>query len=204
MPLLSLLTHNRRALAYGVVLAFLLNVLSPNIAQPFGIAWNDCLSFSVLGGYLIYVTLGWLLKGWHPSALQRGVIYTLGAASVLLRYFATIIASDKAGQLIDATWGYLNVPCFLQSIAFFVFAKNIRWGRMLGSTKTAGILAKISSCSFGVYLIHMFVFWYGMKITGLNGASIVWRMAGPVVTCLICLSVTFIGKQILGIRRLFP
>lgn len=75
---------------------------------------------------------------------------------------------------------------------------------MLGSTKTAGILAKISSCSFGVYLIHMFVFWYGMKITGLNGASIVWRMAGPVVTYLICLSVTFIGKQILGIRRLFP
>ena len=204
MPLLSLLAENKRTLAYGVTLAFLLNILGPNLSQSLGIAWNGYMSLSALSGFLIYVAMGWLLKDWSPSLLQKGGIYILGIAGVLVRYFGTIIASDKAGQLINATWGYLNVPSFLESLAVFVLAKSIKWDGLLRSRGATNVLAKISSCSFGVYLIHMFVFWYGLKITGLDGASLLWRAAGPVVAYFLCLCITFIGKQIPYIKRLFP
>lgn len=140
----------------------------------------------------------------EPFTAAEGGVYILGIASVLVRYFGTIIASDKAGQLINTTWGYLNVPCFLESLAVFVLAKSIKWGGLLRSSRATNVLAKISSCSFGVYLIHMFVFWYGLKITGLDGASLLWRAAGPVVAYFLCLCITFIGKQIPCIKRLFP
>ena len=55
-----------------------------------------------------------------------------------------------------------------------------------------------------IYLIHMFIFYYGLAITHLDGSSLLWRTLGPVIAYIICLVVVLIGKKIPVIRRLFP
>lgn len=204
MPILSLLSDNRRMLAYGAAMAFALNVLCPNLASLSGVTWNSSLSFPVLAGYLVYVVLGHLLREWDPSRKQRAVIYALGVAGTALRYLGTVIASDKAGELVRFLWGYTNFPCFLEAVAVFVLAKSINWNALFKTEASKRVLAKVSGCSFGIYLTHMIVFWYGLLLTGLQGADLAWRTLGPVIAYLVCLIITYVGKRIPGIKLLFP
>ncbi|WP_321972037.1 hypothetical protein [Paratractidigestivibacter sp.] len=75
-------------------------------------------------GYLVYVVLGCLPKDWSFNRWQRAAIYAFNIAGVALRYFETIITSDRAGELVPFLWGYTNLPCFLEGV-------DLAW-RMVG------------------------------------------------------------------------
>ena len=204
MPLLSLLAKDRRALVYGAALGIALNIVLPSLATIIGISWNPSLSMPMLGGFLVFPVLGYLLRDWEPSRRQKALVYALGIAGLLARFVGTIVSSDKAGKLVGFMEGDHNIPFLVESIAVFVLAKSINWDALFKTGAAKRRLASISGCSFGIYLIHMIVFWYGMRLTGLSGDSLAWRTAGPVVTYLVCLGITYVGKRIPGIKLLFP
>ena len=204
MPLLSHLADERKTLAYGAIVAIVLNIICPNLAPLVGVTWNVDMTMSLLSGYLIYAALGYLLKDWDPPFFLRALIYLLGLVGTFVRYFGTAVSSDAAGQMVHYMWGYTNIPCFVESIAVFVLIKNISWDSLFKSERSKRALAKISGCSFGIYLTHLIAFYYGVKITGMYGDRLEWRTLGPVIAYLVCLTITYVGKRIPGIKLLFP
>lgn len=204
IPVLSLLRSNQRALQYMSIAAIALNVVLPIFASLAGINWNMSLKFPLLGDYLIYPVLGYLLSRNDLNKKQRALLYIGGIAGACWRYFATVTASDAAGELVRQGWGYTALPCLLEAIAMFVFFKQLKLKHLEKSPEAQSLVGKIASCSFGVYLLHMIVFWCGLQLTGLNGGDLTWRIIGPFVTYGVCLSLTYLGKQVPVLRHLLP
>ena len=204
IPLLSLLSCYKKQLLYSELVCIALVVCAPFFANILGITWNASLNLPVLGGYLIYVVIGYLLTNLDLIIEQRRLIYFMGLLGTLVRYISTLVCSVNQNELVETTWGYLNLPCFLESIAVFVFAKYFNWNLFFDSDRRQLTLKTLSSCSFGVYLIHMFIFWYGLLFTGLDGGRLIWRTVGPVVAYAICVIIVLTCKKLPVIRRLFP
>lgn len=204
IPVLSLLRKNQQALLYMMFAAITFNVVLPFFASLVGINWNSSLSFSLLSGYLVYPVLGYLLSQNELGKKQRLLIYAGGVIGTCWRYIATVFASDAAGELVRQGWGYVGLPCLLEAVAVFVFFKHLKLRSLANSPRAQSLVSKVASCSFGVYLLHMIVFWYGLQLTGLNGESIIWRTLGPVVAYLICLAITLIAKPIPFVKALLP
>lgn len=204
LPALSLFRANRGIIRYLIGMGFLINIALPFACTAVGITWNSQASLSILGGYLIYVLIGFYLRDEKLSKKQRVVIYALGICGVLTRYVHTVFASANQGELVNLTWGYTSLPCFFESIAVFVLARQIRWERMFKSDVAKQRLKAVAGCSFGIYLIHMIVFQYGLWMTGLNGGDWEWRILGPFVAYGICLVLVWVMKRIPGVRALIP
>ena len=204
IPVLSLLRKNQQALLYMTFAAITFNVVLPFFASLVGINWNSSLSFSLFSGYLVYPVLGYLLSQNELGKKQRLLIYAEGVIGTCWRYIATVFASDAAGELVRQGWGYVGLPCLLEAVAVFVFFKHLKLRSLANSPRAQSLVSKVASCSFGVYLLHMIVFWYGLQLTGLNGESIIWRTLGPVVAYLICLAITLIAKPIPFVKALLP
>lgn len=204
MPVLSSLRDRRKVLWYLAVMGATINILLPFVAKVVGLTWNSQAAFPIMGGYLTYVVLGYLLKDASLSKSYRILIYVMGIAGVLVRYVHTVVASDASGALVESTWGYTNAPCFVESIAVFVFAKQVDWQRLFRSESSQRALSVVAGCSFGIYLIHMILFWYGLHWTGLNGGDIEWRLFGPPVAYVICLALVWLGKRVPVVKELLP
>lgn len=204
IPALSLLRKKQQALLYMMFAAITFNVVLPFFALLVGINWNSSLSFPLLNGYLVYPVLGYLLSQNELSKKQRLLLYIGGIIGTCWRYVATIIASDAAGELVRQGWGYMSLPCLLEAVPVFVFFKHLKLRSLVNSPRTQSLVSKVASCSFGVYLLHMIVFWYGLQLTGLNGGDLAWRVIGPFAAYAVCLLLTYLGKQIPVLRYLLP
>lgn len=203
MPVLTKLREYRSTLWYLVGIIVVANVLIPFLCSLVGIRWNPQANIPLGGGYIVYALLGYLLRDEELSKRQRSVLYVLGIAAFLLRYVGTIVLSDTSGSLNELFWGYTNLPCLLLSIAVFVFAKNAKLESLFKTQRSQNALVKVASCSFGVYLIHMILFWYGLQLTGLDGGDLLWRVVGPFVAYIICLCIVWLAKKVPGLRALF-
>lgn len=204
LPVLSLLRDKKRILRYMALVGVVLNVALPFFSKVVGITWNAQATFPVLGGYLVYVLIGYLLRDERLSKRSRAAIYLLGIAGVLVRYLHTLFASLSAGAIVELTWGYTSLPCLLESVAVFVFARQVRWERLFGSDRAKSRLSKVAGCSFGIYLIHMIVFQYGLWLTGLNGGDVEWRLIGPFVAYGVSFAIIWVMRHVPVLRTIVP
>lgn len=204
LPVLSLLRENKRALWYLAALGVLLNVALPFLCSVAGIMWNASASFPLLGGYLLYVLLGYLLRDAELDSSKRRFIYIVGLAGVLVRFVHTALASRASGELVQLTWGYTSLPCFLEAMAVFVFARQVKWGRFFRSDRSREALSRVAGCSFGVYLIHMIVFWFGLVLSEYDGGDYEWRLIGPIVAYVVSLTIVAAMKRVPVVSLLVP
>lgn len=206
IPILSLLADGKHddVLWYGVGIVFITNSLLPCLLSLIGIQWNTSLSLPVFSSYLIFPILGYLLSKTDFSKRQRVIIYLLGIFGLVLRYLGTILLSNAQGSLNELFWGYTNFPSVMLAVAIFVLAKNINWEKMISTSRRIDLVSKVASCSFGIYLIHMVLFYYMLEITGLDGGRLLWRTVCPVIAYLICFGIIAVLKKIPGLSKLVP
>ena len=205
MPILSLLTEekHRKTLWYIVVMAGVLCSI-PKLLKFVGIEWNENLNFPVATGYVIYIVLGYLLSTQDIKKKYRILVYLLGIFALFVRYFGTYYLSYKDGVLNRSLWGYTFFTGLFLSVAVFVFFKNIDYSRYIKKEKIATIIGKISSCSFGIYLIHKVVMYYEVRLSGVNTLSWKWRTIGAILTYFVCLCIIYVLKKIPLIRKVVP
>ena len=206
LPVLSLLAkqENERVLWYAVICTFVLVSVLPCLFRLVGMEWNAGLTFPMFGGYLMLPVLGWLLSRHEFTRTQRIWLYAAGATCLVVRYVGTAVLSDAEGQLNDVFWGYLNFPGVVYSAAVFVFARYVNWDSVFRSDRSRSALSKVAGCSFGIYLVHMFVFYYSIPITGLYIEDPVFRWVLPPIAYAICLVAVLLMKRIPLLRRLVP
>lgn len=206
MPLLSLLTKNeyRKTLWLIVGLFFVFNSFIPNILGMFEINWNEAFGIK-FNGYLIYVILGHLLSTEDLSKKQRWSIYIGAIIGLIYRYTTTFILSKNAGEVVRTSWGYFSWHCILLSCAVFIFVKNLKLDDKLeNKPKLTKTLETISSCSFGIYLIHMIVKYYETNLLNWSIYSWSYRIIGIITTYLFSLLIVYILKKIPIIKKLVP
>ena len=167
----------------------------------FNIYWND--HFVILiGGYAIYAILGYLLAIQDVPKKYRILIYILAVLGMIYRYITTYVFSTNEGTIIKTTWGYLQFYVFFQAAAVFLFVKNFNLKKIENNKKITKIIAKVASCSFGVYLLHLIVKYYEIQIFSINIRSWQFRTIGVITTYLISLIIVLIIKKIPILKRI--
>lgn len=165
MPLISLLADKRKTLWYAVGTGFILTSVCPFLFKVLKIQWNYNLNLSALGGYLLFTVLGYLLSTEDLSKKKRYIIYLLGILSVFLRYFGTWFLSARDGQINKFFFGDLDFYSVFLAAAVFVFVKYLPLNKKIAESKNGPkILSSLSALSFGVYLIHMFIYRGYLKV----------------------------------------
>lgn len=204
MPVLSLLSGQRKWLWYMVGLSFVTQACCPLLCKLAGIQWNAALAFPMTGGHLIYPILGYLLSTEDLSFKKRIAIYLAGAGAVVLRYTATYFLSMRDGETNRTFFGYNYFTAVLLGVAVFVLFKHIKLDWLTKREKLCKALSVISSCSFGVYLIHVIIKESLLRLTGLDPHRLLWRTVCALAVYLISLAIILILKKIPILKRLVP
>ena len=206
MPVLSLLADNKRILWYMVIVSFALQSFFPYALDVAGIdAWNADLSLPVAGNSLMWALLGFLLAETTVSRRNRLIIYAFGLFGLVFRFAYTCLLSSEAGVLDRTFFATLSFPSVMYATAVFVWFKQRNWGAAASSERVAKMLRRVSSCSFGIYLIHDFIlFELVFERLGVMDTSILLRTVGPILLYLGCLFIVLAGKRMPGVRVVFP
>ena len=204
MPLLSRLAKKeyRGTLWLTVGIFFVFNATIPNILGLFQINWNS--SFSVkIGGWIIYVIIGYLLSTQDLTKKQKAFIYIFAIVGLIYRYLTTFYLSKIAGTVVKTTWGYTSWHCILLASSVFLIVKDLKLSNLENNT-IQNLIQKTSSCSLGIYLIHMIVRYYEIKLLNINTVSWQFRTIGVLTTYLISLIIVYLLKKIPIIKRIVP
>lgn len=204
MPVLSLLKDQKQILWYMFFVGFLTLSCFPLLFRVIGSAWNTSANFPMTGGYLIFTILGYLLATTDFSKKQRIGFYVLAICSALFRYFGTIYLSNKAGLLDRTFFDYMQFHSVFLACGVFIFFKQISWDRIFRAPAHIKILTTISSCSFGIYLIHIVVQYYERSLTNWTPDRLIYRTVGCFITYGVALAIIFIAKKIPIIKKLIP
>ena len=205
MPLLSLLADSKKALAYGVGAAFILQSILPYVLPVFGIQWPGSISILALSGNLLFTALGYLLSTTELTKKQRRVIYALGIIGTVIRFAYTAASSEAIRDVDRLFFNYLAFPAVLQGAAIFTFFKSLDFSTL--DEKGVRLLSAVSSCSFGVYLIHKPILdhfilsphWLNVPMT-----SVMLRTVGALVFYIACVGIVLLLKKIPVVKSIVP
>ena len=209
IPILSVFTQRkeyRKILKAIFIFIFvfegILNTICVIFNKNFPTIFNYCLEQN---GYIMFLILGYLLSTTELTKKKRIIIYILGVLSVLIRYIYTYCFSTKEGILNRDLFNYCSIISVLLATAVFVFIKNVNWDKFLSKVHiNSKVIANISSCSFGVYLIHMIVKREFTDLLNLDVYSIGYRTIGAVGIYIICLIIVYIIKKIPILKKIVP
>lgn len=151
-------------------------------------------------GYAGYLILGYVLGQMNPSPrVGWAALMTFLAASLTI-YFRTDALTLQAEYPTIYYYDYLHFAVILMAVSFFLWVKSLDH---VISTRNTTLLRQLSDTTFGIYLIHMFVFdwlrdgWFGFKLYS-------W-MANPLYMIpLTTLAIFFITLGIVLVLRKTP
>ena len=197
MPLISRLTDKkyRKTLWYVVITYFILKGVLSNISINIQI-----------GTYVVYAILGYLLSTEENiKSRTKIIIYALAMIGLIFRFLLTYIISMKNGKIFNEFWEYSAWYAMLHSIAVFIFVKDLKLNKKIeNNQKLCNIISKIASCSFGIYLIHIFVKHYFARIMNIPSSSIIHKTIGIIIVYLISLIIVYIMKKVKFVRKIVP
>ena len=127
-------------------------------------------------GYFLYS--GYLILGYYLSKLPlnsqkvRVTAALIFVFSVAISAVTTFYFSIKAHKLDLSMYSYLSVNTIIQSIALFMWIKDLS----IKNNYISLIQSKISSYSYGIYLVHIII----IGILFRNG--IYWNFAYPLLS----------------------
>ncbi len=203
MPVLSLLADHRRVLWYMFFSSFAYSAVLSPVCTYLDFTWNSNLTMPVMGGYLMYVVLGYLLATTDLKPVQRGILYGLGVFGAGLRYVMVAVLSFQDGKKNFLFFNYRAYFTVFLAVAIFVLFKYWPLNRVIGrSARACRLLQTLSSCSLGVYLVHMPILDALKRL--IPDSPWYWRTLMPVAIYLIALAIVYGLKQIPGVRRLVP
>ena len=204
MPALSLLANNRKVLWYIVVAQFILGSTLPVLSRLTGFPWSTSFNLPIANSWVMFAILGYLLATEEVPRKWRIALYFAGIASLCFRFGYTYINSYAIGKVDGTLSDYGAFTTVLPAVAVFLLFKYAKWDKTLLAKHPNGVTA-ISSCSFGIYLIHIFILEnvligaFGLTIT-----SAFIRIIGPFIVYGSSLVIVAILRRIPVLREVIP
>lgn len=194
----SIDVSKRKAIfTYMVCLAVLCVAILPLISRLYGFNYNTGLTPPVVSGYILYVLLGYMLvKYWKLDFKQRAFIYIVGVVGLLIRLLTVLFWSLEEGKIVNVMGGYTALPTVAYSTAVFVFFQYDLKKFVSNDLLKSVDFIKLSSYSFGVYLLHMGFVKYLPKLLLFSSYSIWWRTIGVLCVYVVCVISVLVLKKI--------
>ena len=101
-----------------------------------------------LQGYVGYFLLGYYLHTYKPNIAKYAFFI------IALTFGARLAYSLMNGERVYDLFWYLSVPVMLESVAIFAYVQKRIENLHLGNCR---LLSLLSDCSFGMYLVHIFI-----------------------------------------------
>ena len=204
IPLFSAVEKSIRmkVFQYLVGIGFILNIALPFFESVFSLGYNNPLEVGVVGGYLIFVVLGYILNKQTLEKRWRMICYLLGIIGFLIQVIGTYNASMEAGYVVTLYKGYINLPCMLYATAVFVFIKEI--SSKIKNEKVWRFINWASKYTFAIYLMHWYVMVVLEKLFNINLYSVLYRLIGPIVICAVCILIAWIMRKIPVVKKIVP
>lgn len=155
VPVLRVCIRNakRKEIEYFLIVVFAMSFVYPiiNYFLPVKAGYN----LPVISEYIGMFVLGHYLTEYDFSKIQKGLLYTTGIMSFIVTVVGTIIASYWKSTPNTILFMYYAPNVILMATTIFVFVKSI-FTKVNVSEQSIKRIRYISSCTFGVYLLHPF------------------------------------------------
>lgn len=205
IPVLSAIAkkENKKIIQYFILLCSLGNGAIPFIfgciKQP--VPWYTALP--ITGGFLSYVLTGWYLVTFKLSNKLRYIIYALGVSSGCTIFIGTYLFSLPSGQLNQLFFDYNSIFVYFLSLAVFVLFQSIQWESFI-TPKFIRLLTIVSSTSFGVYIIHLFILFELDDYFHFDHTTIFYMTIFPLIVFGISAVIVYIMKKAPFIKHIMP
>lgn len=170
VPLLRLWVNdeNKKYVEYFIILSIIFTYIIPqiisigsnysNLFEHLNYIMQNNLQLRYVGGFTTYFILGWYINNFDIK--NKKIIYLFGFLGLLISIIGTYILSITTGKALQM-YGNLNINVLLQSVAIFIFVKEIFINVQNGNNK---FINAISKYSLGIYAIHALVIQIMYKI----------------------------------------
>ena len=163
VPLFRAITSNRKTEEYFLLFAMLMGIVLPSVLSVLKlfdtrlmVALRDfCKGFDMtfVSTYSFYFVLGHYLFEYPISAAKKRALYIIGIVSPILLFGANCYGSSLLGNPYQGFLSNSFVCTMFLAATIYLFFVNCNFG----ATRAEKVLAKISKCTFGVYIIHVLV-----------------------------------------------
>lgn len=160
-PFLRKITESRELTVYFLLLFLVFSFLTGyGVQLPLvGSTLQEIVTktnFHFALGYSGYFVLGYYLRRYPLTGWREMAIYALGILMVLFTGLGTVWKTRMGAPGEEWFSKYLLPNVIVEAAALYTFFVN-RVGKLRFREKTAAILAALSRCSFGTYLLHALV-----------------------------------------------
>ena len=193
VPVLTHITSHRRTLWYAVAVIFITSSVLPALSTWFG--FQQSMVKGIHEPLILFFFLGYLLNTTVLTKKQRICLYLCGLLSVLYRLGHTYILSVQTGVTTTLVKGYSTWHSVLWGAAVFEFLKQMDWDKLL-PYNLKKYLPFISSCSFGIYLLHKIPLYHLRSLLNLSSNSMLWKTVCIPLTYLVSLFIVILLKKI--------
>ncbi len=202
IPFLSVFfRHSQiKTTAWLIAVGFALTSLLPFVEKVSGV--------EILGSHPAYLTFFGIVGYSMGKAFKERVIkhyksITFGGGIACVAAYALIIAARKTGNdaLDRGLVTYLNPLCVATSVAVFALFMSVDWSR-ISTLRRIGRqrIARLSSLSLGIYLLHPLV----LMASGKMGLPFGNPYFGFVLTYSVCAAAIWLAKKIPMVRACVP
>lgn len=204
MPVLSLLADKRSVLWYMVGGSFLLTAVAPFLFKLIDLPWTGAYSLPVVGGFVMYALLGYLVATGEVPKKYRIAIYVAALACFALRYIYTYVGSYELGYTDRYLFSYGGFYAVLPALAVFLLFKQHNWDNSVFA-KHAKTVTAISGLSFGVYLVHKLILDYVLVgYLDIGYDRMLLRIVGPFVVYAAAMLFVYVVKKIPLLKNIVP
>lgn len=204
IPVLSEIpkANRKKIFGYIAIIGIIFISILPGIFALLNVPYNYQLTMIVAEGFLLYVVLGYWIENYKLANKYKYIIYALGVVGLLIHLFGTYYLSIASGRINGMMKGYMNFPTLFYSLAIFYSIKSISFDGL--SKEFSTYLSKMSSCSLGIYLIHMYIIHCAFKYLEFDKLNLTTRVFLPLLIYVVCLIIVFYVRKIPVIKKVFP
>lgn len=203
MPVLSILRTHRKLMWYLVGMSVFLTFFMPYLCRLIDIPSTASFFLPVAGGYVTYAVLGYLLATQEFNNKRIALVCGIAIVCLVVRYGYTYITSYEMGTTNRVLFEYNSVFALFPAAALFLLYKKIpQQGKLQEYSKP---ITTISSCCFGVYLIHKpIINILFIELLGFTYESLFVRTICPLLVFGIACAIVYVIKKIPVARALVP
>lgn len=211
IPVLSAIDSKIRMKVYkfAIMLALIFISILPLVCHlckiEYAEGYIETLVPPVVGGYVIFVLIGYYLNKVTLNKKQRRLIYVAGIFGVLLHFVGCWVFSYHYNEVNLLFKGYGNLPSVLGATAVFVFFKYLNYDKILRKLPwLEKLFHNLAGLTFGVYLIHGFIVGGLPLLFNIDTYGWMWRIFGTIGVFALCIIISWIIKKIPILRQLVP
>lgn len=199
LPILDKISDKMHVFKYMIILGFVFIGILPFICNVMHINYNYELVPKMINGFVLYSILGYYLSHKELTASHTKIVYGLGIIGFLTNFVGTAILTDPEIGINELFRGAFNWPCLFQTVAFFVLFQNVKFNERIEV-----FFNWLSTKTFGIYLIHIYLVWEIPKLLNISTYSLVWRILGGFLIYILSSLIVSILQKIPVIKKLVP